>query len=418
MADLDPRRLQTAELLSIGTELTVGDTRDTNAGELARALTALGVQVSRLTALPDDLAAVTDAFSRGLERSDLVVSTGGLGPTPDDLTREAIAASLDESPVVDPDLEAWLRDLFARRGTPFPELNLKQAWMIPSAVGLVNPNGTAPGWFVTRSDGRTIVALPGPPREMRPMWSNVALPRLHQRGLGSEMASRTYRLTGIGESMVADLIGEDILRATNPIVATYARVEALDVRVSAVAEGGRSADDIVEEAAANVLAKLGDHVWATGSTTWSEAIGARLAELGWTLAVAEIGTAGSLNTLLGDVDWLRLDESTSLDTASTGEAAGPTDQMNDAFEGDGAVGDDLVTLARSTRMRARTEVGLAARARPGGGDTAVEIAIDTPTGERRIRRLVFLDGPLGRSRVALAAAAVLLDTLRDDGPTR
>ncbi len=406
MADLEARRLQTAELLSIGTELTVGDTRDTNSGELAGMLTALGVQVSRLTALPDDLAAVTDAFSRGLERSDLVVSTGGLGPTPDDLTREAIAACLGETPVVDPDLEAWLRALFARRGTPFPELNLKQAWLIPSAIGLENPNGTAPGWFVTRSDGRTIVALPGPPREMRPMWSNEALPRLRQRGLGSEMASRTYRLTGIGKSMVADLIGEDILRATNPIVATYARVDALDVRVSAVTEGGRSADEIVEEAATGVLAKLGDFVWATGSTSWSEAIGERLAELGWTLSVAEIGTAGSLNTLLGDVAWLRLDESSSLD-----------DPPADALEGEGAVGDDLVDLARSVRERSGTEVALAARARPGGGDTHVEIAILTPTREHRTRRLVFLDGPLGRSRVALAAAAVLLEALRNDGAT-
>ncbi len=406
-------------MLSIGTELTVGDTRDTNAGELARELATVGVQVSRLTALPDDLLAVTEAFSQGLDRSDLVVSTGGLGPTPDDLTREAIAASLGESPVVDPDLEAWLRDLFARRGTPFPELNLKQAWLIPSAVGLVNPNGTAPGWFVTRSDGRTIVALPGPPREMRPMWLTEALPRLQQRGLGAEMASRTYRLTGIGESMVADLIGEDILRATNPIVATYARVEALDVRVSAVAEGGRSADELVDEAAAAVLAKLGDHVWATGSTTWSEAIGTRLAELGWTLAVAEIGTAGSLNTLLGDVAWLRLDESISLEIPSAGGDPAPTDQPPESLnEGDADVGGDLATLARSMRERAGTEVGLAARARPRGGDTNVEIAIDTPTREHRIRRLVFLDGPLGRSRVALAAAAVLLETLRDDGAAR
>ncbi len=403
MPDLDPRRLETAELLSIGTELTVGDTRDTNSGELARMLAALGVRVSRLTALPDDLAAVTDAFRQGLERSDLVVSTGGLGPTPDDLTREAIAGCLGETPVVDPDLEAWLRDLFARRGTPFPELNLKQAWLIPSATGLANPNGTAPGWFVTRSDGRTIVALPGPPREMRPMWANEALPRLRQRGLGNELASRTYRLTGIGESMVADLIGEAVLRGLNPTVATYARADALDVRVSAVSEGGRSADDLVEEAANGVLAKLGDHVWATGSTTWSEAIGARLQELGWTLAVAEIGTAGSLNALLGDVGWLRLDESILLD-----------DHPPDALEGEDAVGDDLVDLARHVRERAGAALGLAARARPRGGDTHVEIAILTPIRTHRVRRLVFLDGPLGRSRVALAVAAVLLEVLRDD----
>ena len=151
------RRLLTAEILSIGSELTVGETRDTNAGELAGHLTAAGVRVGRITALPDDLVAVTDAFATGLSRADVVVSTGGLGPTPDDLTREAIAAACGESVDVEPDVEAWLRDLWRRREMPFPELNLKQAWRIPSCEALANPNGTAPGWLVDRPDGRVIV---------------------------------------------------------------------------------------------------------------------------------------------------------------------------------------------------------------------------------------------------------------------
>src|SRR4029079_5199947 len=156
----EPRRLVTAELLSIGTELTVGETRDTNAGEIARSLTDLGVRVARMTALPDDLAAVTEAFATGLARADVVISTGGLGPTPDDLTREAIAAACGETVAVDPEIEAWLRELWRRRGRAFPELNLKQAWQIPSSQALANPNGTAPGWFVSRPDGRIVVALP------------------------------------------------------------------------------------------------------------------------------------------------------------------------------------------------------------------------------------------------------------------
>ena len=109
-----------AELLSIGSELTVGDTRDTNSGELAASLTGNGVEVVRMTALPDDLETVTAAWIAGMERADLVVSTGGLGPTPDDLTREAIAAAVGEAPVPDPDIEAWLRGLFERRGNPLP----------------------------------------------------------------------------------------------------------------------------------------------------------------------------------------------------------------------------------------------------------------------------------------------------------
>jgi len=186
--------LQSAELLSIGTELTVGETRDTNAGDLARDLTSRGVVIGRVIALPDDLAAVTSAFGEALERARLVVSTGGLGPTPDDLTREAIAALVGETPAVDPALEAWLRQLFERRTMSFPDANLKQAWLIPSAQAIPNENGTAPGWWVSRPDGRVVVALPGPPREMRPMWDGWVVPRLLELGLGRPIASVTLRL--------------------------------------------------------------------------------------------------------------------------------------------------------------------------------------------------------------------------------
>lgn len=409
MAPLAARQLLTAELLSIGTELTVGDTRDTNAGELAQGLTALGVRVGRLTAVPDDLDVVKDAFRAGLQRADLVISTGGLGPTPDDLTREAIAATCGETPVVDPDLEAWLRELWSRRGIPFPELNLKQAWLIPSAHALPNPNGTAPGWLVSMPDGRVILALPGPPREMRPMWADHALPLLSRRGLGTDVAARTFRLTGIGESQVAERLGEALLRATNPIVATYARVEAVDVRISATAEPPRTAEDLVDEAAATVLELLGDHVWSTGETTWSAAIGARLEELGWTLSAVEIGTAGSFGQLLGDVTWFRFGEVISLD-APAARAHGDVDPE----PGTDAETDDLLRYARRARELGGSEIGVAIRARERTGDTAVTVAVSTPTTEPKVRRVVFLTGPLGRSRSALAAAAVLLETLRAD----
>jgi nicotinamide-nucleotide amidase len=427
MTPVEPRHLLTAQLLSIGTELTVGDTRDTNAGELARGLTERGVRVTRLTALPDDLDAVTVAFLTGLESADLVVSTGGLGPTPDDLTREAIAAACGEAVVVDPELEAWLRELWSRRGIPFPLLNLKQAWLIPSAVALPNPNGTAPGWFVSRPDGRVIVALPGPPREMGPMWKDHALPRLQEQGLGAEVAARTYRLAGIGESQVAERIGEALLRATNPIVATYARAEAVDVRISAVADGGRTAEELVEDAAATVLDLVGEHVWASGTTTWSEAIGARLGELGWNLASVEIGTAGSFTALLGDVPWVRFGETIAIDAPAarahalrskspvdTGGASPADFELEDLDPGDPvSLAGDLLVFARRARELGGAEVGVAVRARERTGDTAVSIAVSTPAVERKIRRVVFLTGPLGRSRSALSAASFVLETLRE-----
>ncbi len=413
MVPPEPRRLLTAELLSIGTEITVGDTRDTNAGELARSLSAKGVDVLRLSAVPDDLLTVSAAFAAALERADLVVSTGGLGPTPDDLTREAIAAVCGERPVVDPDLEAWLRHLWARRGMAFPELNLKQAWLIPSATSLANPNGTAPGWFVRRPDGRAIVAMPGPPREMRPMWSDEVVPRLEAIGLGRPVTARTYRLAGIGESQVAELLGETMLRATNPLVATYARADAVDVRVSAVADGDRSADDLVEAAAAAVLVHLGSYVWATGETSWSDAIGERLGELGWTLSAVEIGTGGTLGTLFADLSGLRFVESIAPE-APAATAHGPSaGHDTDAPDEDEQV-HDLVRYAYRARELGGSEVGLAVRARTRTGDMAVSIAVATPSGDRHVQRAVFLTGQMGRTRAALSAASFLLDVLREE----
>ena len=399
------RQLLTAEILSVGTELTVGETRDTNAGELARALSLEGVSVGRITAVPDRLEIVTDAFATALERADLVVSTGGLGPTPDDLTRESIAAAFGETPVVDPDLETWLRGRWERRGIPFPEINLKQAWVIPSSEALPNPNGSAPGWFATRADGRVVVAMPGPPREMRPMWENEVLPRLRARGLGRDVVVRTFRLTGIGESQVAEIIGEDLLRRADPEIATYARLEAVDVRVSSSGAGtgdgaGDTARARVETAAALVLERLGEHVWAEGDTTWSQAIGERLEALGWRLAVEESGTGGQVAVLFGDVPWLLLAEVRPLEAGST---AGDADA--DGLEG----------RARRIREVSGADVGLAVRARPRGSELAVSIAIASPTADRRQTRTTYTGGLMGRSQAALLAAATLMETLAGEG---
>ncbi len=388
MTGSSTRSVLSAEILSIGSELLVGETRDTNAGELARSLTQAGVTVRRLVALPDDLAMVSRAFRDALERADLVVSTGGLGPTPDDLTREAIAAACAEVPTVDRALESWLHELWDRRGLPFPAMNLKQAWRIPSATAIPNSNGTAPGWWVDRPDGRVVVALPGPPREMRPMWLDWVLPRLQAGSLGDDVAQVTYRLAGIGELVVADTLGEEFLRATNPIVATYARLDAVDVRVSAHAADGTSAADLVEASARVVRQKLADHIWATGQTTWAEAIGDRLGELGWTLATLEVGTGGALAHLLGPMSGL---VSAEVRTAVAGT---------------------LMDAARELRARSGADVALVVRARPRAGDTAVSSIVITPRGTHRESRLAFLVGEQGRHRAALAAADILLRRLR------
>ncbi|CAN5710768.1 hypothetical protein BH23CHL7_BH23CHL7_24660 [soil metagenome] len=377
--------LASAAILAVGTELTTGSTRDTNSGELAAELSGLGVEVLFTMSLPDRLELVRHAFAEALERAQLVVSTGGLGPTPDDLTREAIAAATDLPLAVDPALDHWLRTLFRRRGLAFPESNLKQAWLVPGATALHNGNGTAPGWWLELENGRVIVALPGPPREMLPMWQSEVRPRLAGRGIGADEAHETLRLTGIGESALVGLIGEGVLRQADPVVATYARPDAVDVKV---ASRGPGAAERVAAAVAELMPRLEAHVFGRGDETWPEVIGRLLG--GRSLAVVEAGTGGQVEALFGAEPWFAGGELLRADI----------------------VGADPGLAAERVRAWAGADIGLAVRATERELDTRVEIGIASPDGGHVEQRTAFLAGAEGRRRAALTASAELWQWLR------
>jgi nicotinamide-nucleotide amidase len=385
-----PQPIRSAEILAVGSELTNGWTRDTNSGDLARELTELGVHIDRTTALPDDLELVADAFRRAVATADLVVSTGGLGPTPDDLTREAIAAATGLAPAVDADLLTWLEGMFARRGIKMPDSNTKQAWLVPGALALPNAHGTAPGWLLELAGGATIIALPGPPREMWPMWREHALPLLRRRGLGSDRAWHTLRLTGVGESQLVPLIGKQLLRSTNPTVATYARPDAVEVRVGAVGDGTDSGQAIVDRTVAGLRRRIGRFVFAEGDEGWPEALAMALGSR--TLGVVEMGTDGQVVALIGGAPFFAAGEQVRLD-------------------------EPLDHLAQAVRRWAKADVGLAVSAEESTGDTSVQVAIDSAVGSHAEQRTVFLAGAEGRRRAAVAACAVLRQWLTEVAPS-
>jgi hypothetical protein len=219
------------------------------------------------------------------------------------------------------------------------------------------------------------------------MWQGWVLPRLRNRGLGRERITRTYRLSGIGESAVAAQLGEALLRTQNPIVATYARSDAVDVRVSGVADSGRSATAIVDEAEAAVLAVVGDYVWGYNDDTWPAVIGRGMAARGWNAALVEVGTDGSTATLLGQAPWLK--------------------GTRDIATGDAAALLPLAGLAREAGKSAGTWIGLAVRAVETGDDTRVELAAVGPWGVSESSLTAFLGGEEGRRRAGIAAAAFL-----------
>jgi nicotinamide-nucleotide amidase len=384
---------RTARFLAVGTELTTGATRDTNSGDLARELTALGVHVLATTALPDDLARVTLAFREAMADADLVVSTGGLGPTPDDLTRESIAAACDLEVREDPGLLAWLVEMFTRRGAPMPEANRKQAWLIDGAMALHNAHGSAPGWWVDRPDGRVVIALPGPPREMWPMWREQALPRLQAGTVGVDWATHTLRLTGIGESALVGVIGEDVLRTPNPQVATYARADAVDVVVSAESDDRSTAAQVVATTVGLLRDKIGQYVFAEGDETWADALAKVIGTR--SLAIVEIGTAGQLSVLLGNAPFLRFAELLRSD--------------DDVAHGQS----NLAHHAERVREFGHADIGVAVFARQ-TRDTHIRVAIALGTGVVELQRTAFLAGDEGRRRAALATCAAVWETLRDE----
>lgn len=285
-----------SEIISVGTELLLGQLVDTNAPYLAQSLSTLGIDVYWISQVGDNLERLTQAFRRGWERSDLVVISGGLGPTGDDLTREAIAKLLGEEMVVQPDLEAELRAFFTRRGRTMPEKNIKQATLIPSATALPNPIGTAPGWWVEK-DGRVIVAMPGVPVEMKRMWEQEVLPRLSALAGTGIIFSRTIKVLGLGESWVEEELKE-LTESSNPTVATYAKEDGIHVRITAKSTSREQAIEMVSAIEHKVRDILGDNVYGVDQETIADVVVSMLSERDLSLAVMELGSGGQLGALV------------------------------------------------------------------------------------------------------------------------
>jgi len=296
-----------AELVSIGTELLLGEIVDTNAQYLAGHLPALGIDLYYASTVGDNLERLAEVLGRAWGRSDLVITTGGLGPTEDDLTREAIARVLGEELSVDGELEEELRSFFARRGVSMPERNLKQVMLVPSARALPNPRGTAPGWWVERA-GRVIVAMPGPPSEMQPMWQEQVAPELERRHPGAVLVSRTLKTVGIGEGHIDELVSP-LLKSTNPSVGVYARADGVQLRIAAKAATRDEARRLIEPVEEEMRRILGEAVWGVDDDTLEGAAGALLRKYALTLATMESCTGGllahTITNVPGSSDYFR-----------------------------------------------------------------------------------------------------------------
>ena len=288
------------EIISIGTEILLGALTDTNASYLASQLPAIGVGNYRVTAVGDNRQRLARVFEESWSRADVIVATGGLGPTEDDVTREAIAQFLGEELTSDAALERELREFFARRGIAMAERNLKQTMLIPSARPLPNPRGTAPGWWVER-DGKIIIAMPGVPREMYGMWEEQAVPRLraHLKGHDAVIHSRTLKTFGMSEASVDERLGE-LLHGLNPTIGVYAKSDGIHIRLTARASTEPDAARLIAPVEEDARARLSGHLWGQDEDTLDGVIQREYTARDLTVAAMESCTGGNLANFLTD----------------------------------------------------------------------------------------------------------------------
>jgi nicotinamide-nucleotide amidase len=288
-----------AEIFSIGTELLMGELTDTNAAWIAAKLPALGIQLQWVSIVGDNLEMLTDAFTLGMQRSDIIFTTGGLGPTQDDLTREGVAKALGETPTVQEEVVRQLEQYFQGRGQTMPAPNIKQAHLIPSARFITNRNGTAPGWWSERN-GKIIINMPGPPAEMHPIWESEVAPRLREIVEDEVTITRNIKTLGLSEAAVDEIVSE-YFGKENPYLGIYSKADGIHLRVIARAADEASARAMIAPVEAAIEERLGEYIWGYDDETPEQAVGRSLQARGQTLAVMEFCTGGFLTNAVTEV---------------------------------------------------------------------------------------------------------------------
>lgn len=288
-----------AEIVSVGTELLMGQIVNTDAQFIASHLAPLGYRALYQVTVGDNPARLAGVVQSALARADVVLFTGGLGPTDDDLTKETVAQALGLEVAVVPEEEARLRAYFASRGKEMTPNNLKQARFPTGSIILPNPNGTAPG-CIMEADGKAAILMPGPPRELYPMFHDHVLPYLEKRS-GVRLHSRELRIFGMGESELTYRLRDLIAAQTNPTIAPYVKTSEVTLRVTAQCQDDAEGERLVAPVIDAILARLGSIVYSTNGESLPALCVRLLLRQGATLAVAESCTGGMLASSIVDI---------------------------------------------------------------------------------------------------------------------
>lgn len=404
-----------AEILAVGSELLTPLRSDTNALYITGRLLEAGIEVGARVTVADDAALLESAFRTALLRAEIVIATGGLGPTQDDLTREAAAAALDRGLRRDEAILEALRARFARFGRVMAQVNEKQADVIDGAVVLPNGRGTAPGQWL-ESGGRVLVLLPGPPGEMQPMFDGQLLPLLRERSRGSVLRTRVLRVASMAESDVEQVVAPLYTRFTNPRTTILGGPGQVELHLTAEGGSAEAAEERIEELAAGLRERLAGRIFSEDGRELHEVVAGLLRERKLTLAVAESCTGGLLAARLTEVPgasaYLERAYVTYSDRSKV-ELLGVDAAL---IESEGAVSEAVARAMASGARRvsgAAIAVAITGIAGPDGGTPEkpvglVFLAVEGAAGDR-VRRVHF---PGDRSRVRYQATQAALEMVR------
>jgi len=342
-----------AEIVMIGTELLLGELVDTNANKLAKALREIGLDLYYKTTVGDNEDRITEVLNLALDRSDVVITSGGIGPTVDDMTRQAAANATGRKLVYSKELEEQIAERFHSFGREMAENNKRQAYLPEGAQPLTNPVGTAPCFLSEDVNGRgCIISLPGVPRELAHMLEHTVIPLLIDRMGGRQVTKvRVLRTSGVGESNIDRVIG-DLMSCSNPTVGLAAHPGQTDIRIAAKAHTGSEADELIAEMEEKLRERLGVAIYGVGDETVPEVVGRLLAEKGLKLGVIDLLTGGQLVRELSE--------------AGFGELVFADSQMANMENLQALAGANRVTLLQDDDPRAQATVA-AERATPAGG---------------------------------------------------
>ncbi|HHY77270.1 MAG TPA: competence/damage-inducible protein A [Clostridiales bacterium] len=402
------------EIICVGTELLLGDIVNTNAQYLAQKLSLAGVDVYHQIVVGDNLERLVDAINTASKRADIIITTGGLGPTDDDITRYGIAKALGVEVVLDEPSLKKIKEIFMRSGRPMPSINERQAYIPAGSRAIENNNGTAPG-IIGEYGNKIYIALPGPPREMKPMFEEHILPYLMEKS-NYTIKSRTLKVIGIGESAIQETLGEIMLNQKNPTIALYAKDGEVHIRITSKEKNLIEADKKIKEIENKIVNILKNNVYGYDNDSLESAVNDLLQKRKLTVSFAESCTGGMISSRFTDIPNASVSFLNGIVCYSNEAKINILGVKRETIEKYGAVSMETAEeMARCIRKISKTDIGLSVTgiAGPTGGTKKKPvglcyIGIDTGN-EVKVFSNIFNGN---RNKIRQLAATKALDILR------